>query len=132
LFLLFFLGVNGVLKSIYSKNWRMIRLFEDHEQETTLPWADAIKQAHHAYHKLSSHTIKSSFTHAVQLPPSSSLSLLDLINNEQALKKQLEQKEREENPPIPPSRSSNRISSILADPCVDDASIAYALAHEFD
>jgi hypothetical protein len=110
----------------------MIRLFEDHEQEKTLPWADAVKEAHYAYKKLTPHTIKSSFTKAVQFPPSSSLSLLHLIKNEENIKKQIEIKERQDNPPLLPSRSSNRISSILADPCVDDATIAYALAHEFD
>lgn len=41
-------------------------------------------------------------------------------------------KERQDNPPIPPSRNSNRISSILADPCIDDASIARALVEDFD
>lgn len=132
-FLLFsVVGINGVIKSIYSKHWRMIRLFEDHEQEKTLPWADAVQEAHHAYHKLTSHTIKSSFNKAVQFPPSSSLSLLDLIKNEENIKKQIEIKERQDNPPPLPSRSSDRISSILADPCIDDAIIARSLVEDFD
>lgn len=110
----------------------MIRLFEDYEQEKTLPWADAVKEAHHAYHKLTPHTIKSSFKKAVQFPPSSSLSLLDLIKNEENIKKQIEIKERQDNPPLLPSRSSDRISSILADPCIDDAIIARSLVEDFD
>ena len=125
-------GINGVIKSIYSKHWRMIRLFDDHNDEKTLPWADAVTEAHHAYNTLTSHTIKSSFTRALQFPPPSSLSFLDLVANEEKIKKQILHREIEDNPPIPPSRCSERISSTLADACINDAAIAQAYSDYID
>jgi hypothetical protein len=131
-FFFFCLAVNGVLKSIYSKHWRMIRLFKDDKEEKTLPWAEAVQEAHHAYQTLTSHTIKVAFTHAVHFPPPSSLSLRDAIANEEKMKKQLEKREREDNPPIAPSRCSERISSTLADACINDSAIALAYSDYID
>jgi hypothetical protein len=125
-------GVNGILKSIYTKHWRQVRLFEKHETDKTLPWSDAVKEAEYAYARITTHAITSSFTRALQFPPSSDHSIHYYCEQEQITHNALEKQKHKDNPPLLSSRNSQRVANKLADPCVNDASIARALVEDFD
>jgi hypothetical protein len=76
-------GVNAVLKSRYSKDWRQHRLFGAEDDDVTLPWASAIDMAVKAYRALKPSSIRSSFLKATLLPPPKHTSMLQLVATEE-------------------------------------------------
>ena len=127
-------GVNCVLKAIYRKAWRRRRLFEP---EKSVQWDGATELAISAWQKVSPHTVRSSFSKAIDnFPPTQSLSSLRMVESEKRAVLQLV--DRLPVRPVRslsievPSRSSSRISSIRSDPCVNDAILARSLVDNDD
>jgi hypothetical protein len=105
-------GVNGVLKSIYSRDWRRVRLFGDDTAEVTMPYATAADLAQQAYGKVKPSVVKSSFLKATQLPPARTLTMLELAANEEKCRLDVEKNnakdedEKKETSVAEPSRRS--------------------------
>lgn len=114
-------GINSILKSHYSTNWRRKRLFENDGEQSHLHYADACQFAVEAYKTITTNNIKSSFEKALSLPPPSNLTHIELVAAEQRIITKIQLRNRAENPP---SRSSIRQANQLNDPCNNDRLIA--------
>lgn len=82
-------GVNGILKSSYSKSWRQARVFGDALTMKT-SWKVAVELATKAYKKVTSKHIRSSFKKATSLPPPEEDTLVVLLGVEEKMKINLE------------------------------------------
>ena len=108
-------GINSVLKSVYSQRWREVRLFED-EMTTVECWEQAVKEAEIAYKHVTRNCIKKALKKSVSLPPVITNKLV-LIGEEEKARIELQhiptRKYNNNNKMIPleqPTRSSTRIN----------------------
>lgn len=127
-------GVNGILKKIYGKEWRHRRLFEE---ETTVSYASAAELAINAFQQVKPHSILSAFANSVNFPPASTC--LEELNRIEEQKRVINARIPEKPPKRVPhrqhkagTRSSSRISKQLSDPCANDAILARSLVDNFD
>lgn len=146
-------GVNGPLKSMYSKMWRHERLFNNIYHTKAKPaYSEAIRFACIAFDTITSSTVKQSFASAVQLPPDTSLTLDQLESTERVLQAEVavQQHRPRVEPPLArssanyaprrrdgfvfsePSRRSSRIANVLSNPTINDQIIARALVDNSD
>ena len=137
-------GVNGILKKIYGKEWRHKRLFEE-DQEVS--WASAASLAISAYHRVKPHSIMTAFANSVHFPPTKPMAELLRLESVTRSIYQVHKRAKRKKKPPPRSRSrsrkavapnanafrqSVRVASLLSDPCANDAVIARCLVDNND
>jgi hypothetical protein len=88
-------GINGPLKSMYSKSWRRQRLFGHEANKAIPPWSSAVCHAISSYQRVTSSTIHSAFNNSLDLPPPPSSTLAMLTHDERIILTSI----RDANPP---------------------------------
>jgi hypothetical protein len=142
-------GINGPLKSMYSKSWRRQRLFGHEANKAIPPWSSAVCHAISSYQRVTSSTIHSAFNNSLDLPPPPSSTLAMLTHDERIILTSI----RDANPPPhhpssedirgsdnyarqrgnsyqfqAPTRTSTRLTTLASDPTRSDAIIARTLS----
>jgi hypothetical protein len=141
-------GINGPLKSMYSKAWRRERLF-DNDASSIPGWSSATSHAITSYNRVTSSCILSAFNNSVSLPPPSSSTLITLQETERLISSAIH--DSTPPPPLPSpedirgsdnysrrraqsfqyqpsSRSSIRLSTLNTSSTRNDAIIAQTLS----
>ena len=140
-------GVNGILKSSYSRDWRRQRLFGnsaagDQDSSSTYSktsWQDAVTMAKQAYKKVTSRHIRTAFGKAASLPPSKDDNMIVLVGVEEKAKialQRLPTKSKKKTTKVLnmeyPERKSERLAIVIdeTDETADDYAIAMSMCED--